>query len=153
MRDYLAALCLGAALVLPASAKGPAGTERQAILDAARPVAQSLAQQPVRIKVDRLNVDSGWAVLIGELVTPAGGKPDWNKAAQCDANLDAMLWVVLAKADGGWRVAQIEVCASEPPYWYLQQLTWPCGVYAGLQRTEAETIEAECRRAQGAASR
>lgn len=153
MRHRFIAALLGASLATAVNANGPTGAQRKAILDAARPVAQSMANQPVRIKVDRLNVDSGWAVLVGELVAPAGGRLDWSKARGCDADLDKMLWVVLAKADGQWRVAQIEVCSPEPPYWYLQELTWPCGVYAGLQRAEGEMLEAECRRAQGAAPR
>lgn len=153
MRHRFIAALLGASLATAVNANGPTGAQRKAILDAARPVAQSMANQPVRIKVDRLNVDSGWAVLVGELVAPPGGRLDWRKARDCEPDLDKMLWVVLAKADDHWRVAQIEVCSPEPPYWYLQELTWPCGVYAGLQRVEGETLETECRRAHGAAPR
>lgn len=42
--------------------------ERKEILDAARPVAAQKAGTPVRIKVDKINIDKNWAILIGELV-------------------------------------------------------------------------------------
>lgn len=121
---------------------------RREILDAARPVAAKQANQPVRFKVDRINVDSGWAMLIGELASPVGGKLDWEQAG-CNPDLDKMLWVVLHKTGGAWHVKHIELCASEPPYWYLDEqyggLVWPCGVYAGIERGHEKTIEEECR--------
>lgn len=138
-------LCMGSADCL---AQTLTAEERRSILDAARPVAAEEAQQPVRIKVERLNVDGGWAVLVGELVSPAGKALDWNKT-DCHPDLDKMLWVVLHKTRKEWRVRHIEICASEPPYWYLEQyggIVWPCGVYAGLERGGAGTIEDECRR-------
>ena len=59
---------------------GKGMSERAAILDAARPMAAEKAGQAVRIEVDRLNIDSGWAMLIGELVGPPGKRIDWAKA-------------------------------------------------------------------------
>lgn len=127
--------------------------ERKALLDAARPPAAAKAGQPVRIKVDRLNVDSGWAVLVGSLVSPApgkGGDIDWRLADGCHPALDKMLWVVLHKAGATWRVKHIDICASEPPYWYMEQyggLVWPCGVYAGLEDgSEDGPLESRCRK-------
>lgn len=93
-----------------------------------------------------MNTDANWAVLVGGLLQ-ADGKPlDWSKAQSCNPDLDKMLWVVLAKADGKWRIAQAEICASEPPYWYINDYTWPCGVYAGLVEGE-RSLERECRAA------
>lgn len=138
----LAALSVATA----ATAKEP--SERQRILDAARPRAATAAGQPVRIKVDKLNVDSGWAVLVGELIGAPGKAIDWNKAAGCEADLDKMLWVVLRERDAAWRVEHIEICASEPPYWYLEGyggFVWPCGVYKGLDAPDGENLEAQCR--------
>jgi hypothetical protein len=134
------------ATALPASAKEP--SERQRILDAARPRAATAAGQPVRIKVDKLNVDGGWAVLVGELVGAPGKAIDWNKAAGCEADLDKMLWVVLRERDAAWRVEHIEICASEPPYWYLEGyggFVWPCGVYRALDGPDGASLEAQCR--------
>lgn len=135
--------------------------ERKALLDAARPQAAAKAGQPVRIKVDRLNVDSGWAVLVGSLVPAAPGKGagkgggiDWGLADGCHPALDKMLWVVLHKAGTAWRVKHIDICASEPPYWYMEQyggLVWPCGVYAGLEDgSEDGPLESRCRKQQQA---
>jgi hypothetical protein len=122
--------------------------ERKEILDAARPVASQKAGAPVRIKVDKINVDSNWAILIGEIVSPEGGKLQWNKVDSCDENLDKMLFVVLNKKDN-WKVKHINICASEPPYWYLEEFggfVWPCGVYKDLKAGNNETLEAQCRR-------
>jgi hypothetical protein len=122
--------------------------ERAAILEATRPVASKLAGQPVRFRVDRLNQDRGWAVLVGELVGQAGRPIDWELAEGCHLDLDKMLWVVLRKAGSLWQVRHIEICAAEPPYWYLEQyggLVWPCGVYAGLQADGSASLEQQCR--------
>ena len=62
--------------------------------------------------------------------------------------LDKMLWVVLRKSQRVWHVQHINICASEPPYWYPEQyggLVWPCGVYAGLDDGNEETLESRCR--------
>jgi hypothetical protein len=127
-----------------------AAAERRPVLDAARPVAASRAGQPVKIKVDVLNTDAGWAVLIGELVSPSGASLDWEKAEGCHPDLDKMLWVVLKKSAGKWKVRHIDICASEPPYWSLDALygglVWPCGVYAGLDAGgEDGPLEKQCR--------
>lgn len=108
--------------------------ERKPILDAIRPEASKQAGQPVRIKIDRLNVSHGSAILIGEIAAEEGKKLDWSLAKNCDADLDKMLWVVLNKTGEKWNVKEIDICASEPPYWYLEdaQLTMPCEVYKGM---------------------
>ncbi|MFZ6645629.1 hypothetical protein ACO0LO_07935 [Undibacterium sp. TJN25] len=139
------AACLTLLMACSTSFAGPASTtDRKDILDAARPAISAMAGQAVKFKVDILNVDANWAVLVGGLLQ-ADGKPiDWKKAASCNPDLDKMLWVVLAKADGNWRVAQAEICASEPPYWYISDYLWPCGVYTGLIEGE-RNLERECR--------
>ncbi len=129
-------------------AKEARKADRQEILDTVRPQASKLAGQSVRIKVDRLNVDSGWAVLVGEIVSTSGKGINWELADSCHPDLDKMLWVVLQKSSSTWQVKQLDICASEPPYWYLNQregLIWPCGVYAGLEDGGEESLEARCR--------
>lgn len=131
-----------------ASAWGNGLSERTAILDAARPLAAEKAGQPVRIKVEKLNIDSGWAMLIGGLVGMPGKRMDWERAGDCNDDLDKMFWVVLRKSQGAWQVKHMEICAPEPPYWYLEQYdssAWPCGVFAGLEVDGNETLEAQCR--------
>lgn len=130
-----------------AHAKGP--SDRKQILDAIRPLAAEELNQPVRIKVDTLNIDAGWAVLVGNLVGPPGKDINWKKSVTCNYDLDRMLWVVLRKKNDGWHVKHIDFCASEPPYWYMEQyggFVWPCGVYRGLTTSSTETLETQCRR-------
>ncbi|MFZ2268124.1 MAG: hypothetical protein WAV95_11170 [Azonexus sp.] len=144
--------CLFFAAVLLAGghalAAPPAPAERREILEAARPAVMARVGQAVRFKVDQLNVDANWAVLYGSLVGANGGPLDWSKAAECDPNLDKSLWIVLARTDERWRVAQLHVCSPEPPYWYISHYDWPCGVYAGLREGERD-LERECRRQDG----
>ena len=135
--------------VLSLSAHAIRPSERSLLLAAVRSRAAALADQPVRIKVDRLNVDRGWAVLVGGLVGVGDTAVAWSKAEGCEPELDKMLWVVLHKTMVRWAVEQIEICATEPPYWYLERyggFVWPCGVYAGLKAGGEETLDKECRR-------
>lgn len=133
------------------SAKLIESTERKAILDALRPQAASQAGQAVRIKVDRLNISNEWAILVGDIVASEGQKLDWLQAKDCDADLDKMLWVILNKTAGQWRVKEMTICASEPPWWYFNDadLTLPCEVYAGLESPEEgqpfDDLAARCR--------
>ncbi|WP_426342523.1 hypothetical protein ACN9MZ_13030 [Pseudoduganella sp. S-14] len=145
LKALIGALAACAAIGV-AHAKGP--SDRQQILDAIRPLAAEELDQPVRIKVDKLNIDSGWAVLVGNLVGPPGTYINWHKSMTCRADLDRMLWVVLRKKSDGWHVKHIDLCASEPPYWYMEQyggLVWPCGVYRGLEAGGTRTLESQCR--------
>jgi hypothetical protein len=147
MRRFLLALALSAACSTLGATELPQA-ERQSILGAARPVAARKAGQPIRIKIDRLNVDRHWAVLVGSLVSATGKGIDWSLAKNCNPELDKMLWVVLQKSKEVWTVKHIEICAPEPPYWNLEQyggLIWPCGVYSGLETGEDETLEDRCR--------
>lgn len=134
-------------LLLPAAAGALEPGERRQLLDAARPVAAKMAGQPVRIKVDILNKDGDWAVLVGSLVGQPGKEIDWN-LSDCHADLDKMLWVVMRRSGAVWKVRHIEICASEPPYWYMEQYrgeVWPCGVFAGLDNGHGDMAQS-CRR-------
>lgn len=137
------------ALPIAVFAYEPGRLERAAILDAARPMASTMAGQSIRFKVDRLNVDENWAVLVGETVSATGKGIDWRLAEGCEPELDRMLWVVLNKHNSDWEVKHINICASEPPYWYLEDyggFVWPCGVYAGLEDGRPGTMEGRCRK-------
>ena len=137
----------------PSAPAAVSPVERRAMLEAIRPAAARRAGQPVKFKVERLNVDGGWALLTGELVSARGGPLDWRRASECHVELDKLLWVVLARRAGRWQVRHLEVCATEPPHWALEPyggLVWPCGVYAGLQGPTGEDLEAACRRERAA---
>jgi len=147
MRRLLLPLALSIVCLTLGAAELPK-VERQSILGAVRPTAARIAGQPIRIKIDRLNVDHGWAVLVGSLVSATGGGIDWSLAKECVPELDKMLWVVLQKSNKVWRVKHIEICSPEPPYWNLEQyggLIWPCGVYSGLETGEDKTLEDRCK--------
>lgn len=134
--------------LLPHLAAAMNKEERQEFLDAIRPEAIRMAGQSVRFKVDRLNVEGAWAVLVGELMAQDGKAMDWNKAKYCDPTLDKMLWVVARKETSGWRVKEMFLCAPEPPYWNLEPrkaFSRPCGLYAGLEISGDETLEQQCR--------
>lgn len=159
MRKQLAIFLALIATCFALGATELSAADRKALLDATRPQAAAMAGQPVRIKVNRLNVDRGWAVLVGSLVPAASAKGgiDWSLADDCHPALDKMLWVVLHKTGTTWRVKHIDICASEPPYWYMEQyggLVWPCGVYAGLEDGgEGGTLESRCRQQQARGKR
>ena len=132
----------------PAAGQATVGSaERQAVLEAIRPLAAQRVGQPVKFMVERLNVDGDWALLTGELVSTTGDTLDWAKASECHLELDKLLWVLLSRQGGRWTVKHLEVCATEPPHWSLEQfggLVWPCGVYAGLQSATGEDLQAAC---------
>lgn len=120
---------------------------RKQVLDAVRPPAAAKAGQPVLIRVERINVDEDWAVLVGSLVSSSGTDLDWDKAKDCHPDLDKMLWAVARRSGSAWKVQQLDICASEPPYWYLadKPLTWPCGVYEGLTDGNGRDLAQLCR--------
>ena len=140
-------LVFGSSLATPSLALD--GSERMAILDAARPVAAKKAGQAVKIKVEQIKQDGDWAMLIGGLV--GAEKPmNWQLAKGCEPELDKMLWVMLQRntqANQEWQVKRIDICASEPPYWYIKEnggFVPACGVYAGLSSGEGQDLQQQC---------
>jgi hypothetical protein len=126
--------------------------ERKEFLDSIRPAVEKQAGQPIRFKVEKLNIDSEWAVLVGSLLGEEGKRMDWSKAQNCDENLDKMLWVVAQRMTQGWHVKEAYICSPEPPYWNLNPKVAyhrPCGIYAGLDITGSRTAEDECKAFQG----
>jgi hypothetical protein len=123
-------------------------TDRKLILDVARPYVEAMTGQPVKYAVTHANVDGQWALITGTLVAPTGKPLNWTKVPYCEGDTDKLLWMVLAKADGQWRPAQIQICAAEPPQWSLDKATalwWPCGVYTGLEDAKGKSLEALCK--------
>lgn len=134
--------------VLVTQAYAMTAAERMAILDAVRPVAAKKAGQAVKIKVDEIKQDGDWVMLIGGLV---GAEKAMNwRLAGCEPELDKMLWVMLQRNgqdNAAWQVKRIDICASEPPYWYLKEnggFVPACGVYAGLSSGEGQDLQQQC---------
>ncbi|MFZ6800566.1 hypothetical protein [Undibacterium sp. Di24W] len=65
--------------------------ERKEWLDALRPEATRLAGQPIRFRVDKLNLEGDWALIVGSLMAAEGHIMDWSKAKGCYPTLDKML--------------------------------------------------------------
>jgi len=86
-----------------AGQRAPSGTQRQAILDAVRPVAAARTRQSVRIVVARLNQVGDWAVLEGELVDGRGRALDWARPRSVSRNSTNICGPLLSacNADGG----------------------------------------------------
>jgi hypothetical protein len=94
-----------------------------------------MAGQPLRIKVGILNVDRGWALLIGESLTPSGAQPDWRLSPECDNGLDKGLFALAHRVEGRWQVTHLAMCDGDPPYErpeYDDGLDLPCGIYQGV---------------------
>ena len=137
-----------AAWAAASAARPPTAPERKAILDAVRPQAAAKADQPVRIRVDTLNVDSDWAILIGDLVGQPGTPMVWSAERNCDPNYGHGLWAVLNRVDGSWRVKHLDICVVEPISWDLSPYggtVWPCGVYEGMSTADGKDLEERCR--------
>ena len=116
-------------------AAGVAGPVRRQVLDAVRPAAAKMAGQAVRIKVRVINVDRGWALVIGDTQTPSGDEPDWTLSEDCDNGLDKTLFALAHRVDGRWQVTHLDLCDGDPPYeqpQYYDGLDLPCGIYRGV---------------------
>jgi len=146
MKRVLAPLLLALSL----HAVGAPG-EREAVLDAMRPTAARLAGQPVKFRVDRLNINAQWAVLYGGLLRPDGGEPDWSLAQEdtaCHLDLDKGLFAVAQKVDGRWTSKYIDICESEPAYWdvpHLEEIGFPCDLLRGFDAGSEQTPVEECK--------
>jgi len=136
----------------PAPASGPEALLQQLAAEAGRQ-----AGQPVRLRVDRLNRADGWALVSGAVESADGRPLDWSLARDpaCQAPLDKGLWAVARREGAGWQLEELLLCASEPPYWYLEDdaaraFARPCSLYRGLQVDAQRTAEDQCRAWQGA---
>ena len=121
---------------------------RKKILDDIRPSISHLAGQSIKFKINVLNENRGWVLLVGELRSASSDSIDWRKAKDCDENLDKMLWVVAKSVSGSWVIEDMAICAPEPPFWYLEPkmaFSRPCEIYAGLEDGTEKTIENQCK--------
>ena len=152
MNRVLALLLLATPFsVFSAPAPGSNAAEREALLSVVRPVAERMAGQPVKFRIDTFNLDEQWALVSGTLVRPDGGSLDWSlarKSLDCDTSDDKALGVVAHKLDGQWTVKRIDVCDSEPIYWEVasvEKTGLPCDLLRGLQGDHELPPLDECR--------
>lgn len=157
MAPLIRCIVLGLGVLACLAAQAMPQKERRELLDAIRPEAvRQAGGQAVRFKVDRLNRDGDWAMVIGSVEGVAGGPIDWHRATDCEPTLDKMLWVVARKDATRWSVVHLTICSPEPPYWYLEEyggFVWPCGVYAGLHAGDGRDLAQQCRAARAALPR
>jgi len=94
--------------------------ERKAITDALRVPVQKKLKQQVVFKVDHLNVQNGWAFLLGAPQRPDGGAIDYRDTPYADAyNAGAFgddVMALLHKVGGQWRVVQYVIGATDVAY-------------------------------------
>lgn len=94
--------------------------ERKAITDALRVPVQKKLKQEVIFKVDHLQVQNGWAFLLGAPRRPDGGQLDYRDTPYADAyNAGAFgddVMALLHKVGGQWRVVQYVIGATDVAY-------------------------------------
>ena len=135
-----------------AQSAGVTGPLRKQVLDAIRPAVAKMGGQTIRIKVDILNVDRDWALLLGDSQAPDGTEPDWTLSEECDNGLDKKLFVLAHRVDGRWQVTHLDMCEGDPPYedpTSYDGLDLPCGIYVGVPSVFADKPIDICRRHQG----
>jgi hypothetical protein len=101
---------------------------------------------PVTPQYSYFNISEDWALVFGEFVQSNGLEVDWDKVDICDGTLDAALWGIFHKVDNHWRAVEFDVCAIEPPYWYvdLQKTEWPCSIFKGIKFEEEYDMQEKC---------
>jgi hypothetical protein len=105
-----------------------AGTaERQAIMDALRPLVERDLNQEVVFVVDRLKAQNGWAFMIARPRRPDGSPVDFSRTRYRDAYRDGMFSDVvcaLLRKQGNqgnrWRVVEYALGPTDVPY-----VDWP----------------------------
>lgn len=94
--------------------------ERKAITDALRVPVERKLKQGVIFKIDHLQVQTGWAFLLGTPRRPDGGQIDYRNTPYAEAvkagAFDDGVVALLHKVGGRWRVVQYVIGATDVPY-------------------------------------
>jgi hypothetical protein len=103
-----------------ASTPQPGSAERKAILSALRVPVQKELKKPVRLKVDHLKVQDGWAFLRG-VPQQRGGKPMNYKSTPYQEAItlgvfDDWICALLRKQRGKWQVVTYVIGATDVAY-------------------------------------
>lgn len=114
----LTILSLGAAAVLASAQAKPytpkAGSkERQAIMDAVRPIAERETRTKVKFKVSNLKVQRGWAFMYAYPLQMNGKPVDWRRTKYREpldeGMFDGGLGFLLRQRNGRWRIVKYVV--------------------------------------------
>ena len=114
----------GAEQVVEAPAQTEGASPREQILAAlAHPVSVELTQA-VRLEVEELRYDDGWAFVSAVARTASGAPIDYSrtKFAQDveDGYFDDWLCALLSRDSDGWRVVALEIGVTDAPF-----VDWP----------------------------
>lgn len=123
------------------------GDEKEFVLEIINSKASELTKQDVRFNDYTFNMTGNWALAFGVLKPTLTEKIDWAQLKQCNNPEDKNFWAVLNKTNEKWEFVQLHVCASEPPYWYLEEeigLVWPCELYRDLKADPEVTLYEKC---------
>lgn len=94
--------------------------ERKAILDALRVPVEKQLKQSVVFKVNELNVQKGWAFMLGVPQQPDGNPVDYTgtvyQTAKDDGVFDDGIVALLRNRNGKWQVVQLVIGATDVPY-------------------------------------
>ncbi|MBI1386618.1 MAG: hypothetical protein GC150_17055 [Rhizobiales bacterium] len=92
------------------------GSERRAILAAARQPAEQALKQPVELVVRRIKVCGPWSFVIADMRKPGGAQIDWDSTV-CAGDVSHLVGALLRKAgSGSWRVKASELCPTDVPW-------------------------------------
>lgn len=119
MLRRLALLLTAIVSVLPAMASAQvSGAERRAILDAMRPAVERRLQGRVEFVVQRIDVRSGWALVIADPQRPGGGRIDGRRIFGEDfENMDGLtVNAILRLSQGRWRLVDHAIGPTD--VWY-----------------------------------
>lgn len=130
----------------PASIYSPAkgSTERKAVLDTLRPIAERDLGHPVEFVVGEFNISGNWAFVAVNAQRPGGGAIDPYKTPFAERNGEEAVTMfdcchveaVLHKEQGTWQIMEAGVAATD--IWYTN---WCNKVPQGLIRLCTEFSE------------
>ncbi len=122
--SFVVLITLFVAPAIPAQSRAytpdKGSAERKAITDALRIPVERKLKQGVIFKIDHLQVQTGWAFLLGTPRRSDGGQIDYRNTPYAEAQkagaFDDGVVALLHKVGGQWRVVQYVIGATDVPY-------------------------------------
>lgn len=92
------------------------GTERRAVLNAARPPVQRDLKQPVEFVVHTIRVCDNWAFVIADMQKSGGSQIDWSNTV-CSGDVSHLVGALLNRSAGkAWVVKTYALCPTDVPW-------------------------------------